>query len=598
MTTDSINLESIDIAQALARELFRKVPNANNVISVAAVGFEALLHGVLNQPDAPARSLEALFASLLPYSEQRAPSTALLDSTDPINSQAAGIAAILSPLLGASLTAATPSSLPLGIAHAAQSPNTLKSDFDELAKNEPFKTIHKALQDSGVMDWAKVSLGSAPLAAAFYTPEKVSSVLRALAKLLAKLGPTLQPIITYVEYELAQSLKRTVFAEAITIASEALPFSIKSNFTIGNHVHKSLQESYVARYSKSRDIVVERWNPIINRSELVVIGTTTAFKPIALQTIAANRRLDPMMFFLSLRTAMNGFKMHKDSWLRADLVDAGIDQIWEIKPTSSLVSGVWQETLYRVTHNIVRMVIMSVLPAATVVPRFLTGGGFWGIAETSLFGSGNSRFIILDNIVVSKQAGKPAVAFPFQVGVLPGLLGYFVLSGPNISQLHHVIDTVIIAALLAALKKMMNELKKLGDQFDEAVQAAKHILEELNEVAKKFNEIIINLLVLNAILSAAIALGIVLTLAAPEAVAIGAIVLVVVAVSDLASKHKSANSEPDKSVEITDVKIGPVQINGMPTVMVPQLLAEVQKQLHSIAGAAVNELQQAPLAQS
>jgi hypothetical protein len=320
---------------------------------------------------------------------------------------------------------------------------------------------------------------------------------------------------------------------------------------------------------------------------------------------------------------MTGFKVPKETWLRADLIDAGPPgvpsvilrtlggnpaSIWEIKPVSSLVTGVWQETLYRVSFNVIRRVMLATAgigqtPGGPFVgERFLKSGGFWVLRyKPKIHGEDGYQVLLHDNIHVTSEGGEPAVAVPFQVGALPGLVGYYVLRGPNVPKLQRVIETVLLPSLLAALKKMMDEIKDtIGKGWGEAVAWAKRTYEELEPVLEAVGKALLALLMVVAIFVAAFAIGLLLleaaaALAAALAVALatGVIVFVVVGLSGDGPK-KGSGDQSARAGELTDLKIGPVLIRGMPQAKVPQFLAEVQRQMHNIAGAAADELQKRP----
>ncbi|HEX6622493.1 MAG TPA: hypothetical protein VF064_02190 [Pyrinomonadaceae bacterium] len=580
-------LQPLDVGRALARELFARVPNADPLVAAVAPGFAAILQGAVKQARAPTSSVGALLAPLI---QSGAPPPPVPGDEDEQNPQAAVIARLLAPVVGAALTAATPAALPLTVAGAALTAATLRTDFDALAQTEPFKTVYQALKKSGVIDLAGTSLGGGTLAASFYTPDKVRRVLRSLAKFLE---PVVGEVVTYVEEELKQAALRSVLAEAVSRLSLALPFSVKSNRDIGNHVHKELQEGYVRLYSKTRDIVVERCTPD-DRVELFVIGPTTSLVPMPLQDVAIMPARDPLYFFRALRGAMNGFKLHKDSWLRADLVDAYTNEIWEIKPVGNLFGGVWQETLYRVSFNVIRMIVLVGQPEPLRLAHFMRGGDFWFDFTRRAFGNEVTEIALHQQITVTRHAGRPAVATPFQVGALPGLIGYFVLQGPNVPRFQEVLETILIPALLAAIAKILKDLEKLGERLGEAVAEARRVLGEMAEALKRFAEAIWPFVVAIAVVGAFIAffpagLG---GLAVAGAAAL--IILIVGEVVGEDSGDGPGKGGGDRDGKPTDVRIGPVMVRGVPRSKVPQFLAEVQRQMHDIVGAAADELQRRP----
>lgn len=585
-----VQLDPDDLAAAITQRLVANLPGADTLALLVQPKVSAILQGAISQPGAPVDSLGSLLAPVVNYAAQLAGSPSLrANAPSPL---AQSIATLLDPFLRAPFSTAPmpdPNKVQPAMPAALESQNNLQSDFAALAKQEPFKTIIGVFKDSGLLDWANQSLSnSVTLAAVWYSPDKVSQVLRSIVKsLVQKYGQVLQPIVSYVEAELLASTARSLMATAIGEALDKLPFSVKSDRFIGIRVHRVLQETYTAQHRLLNDIVLERFNPSAQTAELVVIGPTTAspspsglqFKAIPLQQLVLDPVRDPFLVFTTLRAAMAGFKLYKDSWLRADLVDFDYDQIWEIKPTSSLPGGVWQETMYRVTYNVLRLTFGTILPQVKAVPKLLAPGGYWSVFDTKTYSFALTGAQALSNIPLAN-----ATAFPFQVEALPGLVGYFVLRSPLPELL-----AAVVAALGAAINRIMSELKKLAQQLGE-------VLEELELALKVFVETLVQCLgalILFAAVVAAIWVLFPLLVGGGAAggaalAGAGAVIIIIIVVSGAkgGSGGGSGTGANAATTATTEVDIGGVRVSGIPVDQVQDFLAEVAKQIQRISTAA------------
>jgi hypothetical protein len=242
-----------------------------------------------------------------------------------------------------------------------------------------------------------------------------------------------------------------------------------SDFKIGNKVHRVLQNLYVADHKAFHDLVVERYNPRARRAEAVVVGPSTKGVRRSFSYVFKNN-LDRDFFFRALDLALATPKLEIDSRLRADLINAARGHIWEIKPVRSAVLGVWQETMYRVSFNIVRRFLLYVSKLPRHRPISLESGSAWlGIHSAWTTTDAATPFLFtLSPIFVTTTAGLPAVAVPFQLSMLPGLVPYVVISPDSLKKWVEAVKRLAEAAR----RKALEILKKMADWVAEVAEAA------------------------------------------------------------------------------------------------------------------------------
>jgi len=586
------------LAEELLRRLFAAVPNAQQLVGAAKPTVAAAFHAgfeVLKLKE-PA-SLEwaaAIFAwpraspaaNLLLASEFAAEST---PSALAVRARALAqrVAEVLGPIFAQSFWGDATPEASKPEPSEARSADRVDKDVAALAQDKAFAPVCDALKKSGLLDLAKKALsGGMVLAAATYDPETVKAALRALAGIL-KYAPALKQIGVYLESEIGETILRAAIAEAIGRALDALPFSVKSSqpaaAPIGIYVHGMLQDRYLAYYRMRRRLVIER------SFELVVHHPSITSGALPLRRVAGSR-YDPDYFFATLQAAMNGFHVYsKNSWLRADLVDADTGQntrqIWEIKPAGGLSGGVWQEFLYRATHNMLRMLLLATVPPALRREGFLQPGTFWNLGGDLVPES--RGFLLLEKIRLEGFAAAPAIAFPFQLSVLPGLIGYFVLEVPNLPELKNVEDTILVAAMSKALSEMLRALEKLESGWGDAVETARKVYAEVKLILAKIWDAILTLILILACIAAAYALGLVILWAATMiggalagAGAIGAVAAAGAVIILLLAPPKNATpSSPGaasaKIDPFTELQIGPVRVQQVPTARAPELVAAI-----------------------
>lgn len=594
------------IANELLKQLFAGVPNADPLIDAARGGVAAAVRTATRVMRIDEAQLVELFAQLFAW-PGGAPAARLALRADPtsrVEALAQHVAKIIGPLFAQAFAGdSTAEAAKPGPPDSVLSAENLNAELTKLAQDQNFAPIKKALDESGLIELAIQTLGGGGAAAAVYSPEVVERALRALVQALGRVLPGLAPqllrsLALYVELELRQSALRSGIAEAVGRALDALPFSVQSKADIGVYVHGVLQDRYRARH-RSRRLVIERWNKVARRAELVVHLPAFSIEPVSLRAVAGSRRFDPDYFFAALRAAMAGFHIYKrNSWLRADLVDADLEQIWEIKPTSSLFGGVWQETLYRVTHNVVRAVMLGNMPVGLRRAGFLFPGEFWSIGG-ELVEEGRTRGLLpLETISVGALAGAPAIAFPFQLGVLPGIIGYFVLRGPNIPEMQRVLEIAMVAAMAAALRSMLRILDEVQAGWEEAVRVARQVYEALAKVIARIAEAVKTLLLVLACIVVLVGLGVLViklgVIAAGGAVvgglaAAGAALLLFVVTPSKDGDTGTSAAVGERLDPLTDIRLGPIQIQGISTAKAPAVLAAIATRYHELAGVFVGE---------
>jgi hypothetical protein len=608
------------IATELLRQLFTRVPNAERLIEAVRPGIAAAIRAALAVLKVDESKLADWIAQLIGW-PGGSPSLGLalgaqvdsaggkLDPTSRDQALAQFIGRLLSPLLSQAFWGEKDAKAPKpGPADSAESLEQLDKDIAELSRDVRFGPVKQVLEESGVLPLARDALHGGAMAAAAYEPEKVQAALRALVRAIARLVPDLGNMVDYVESEIGQSILRSGLAEAIGKALDALQFSVKSSTEIGSYVHEQLQASYLDRNRSSR-LVLERWSTDTRRAELVCYLPAFGIEPLSLRVVAASRRYDPDLFFMTLRAAMNGFHLYnKASWLRADLVDADLEQIWEIKPTSSLFGGVWQETLYRVSHNIVRGLVLRGMPMQLRRQKgFLWPGEFWGLGGELVPEARQRGFLPFAPIQVSKKAGAPALAFPFQIEVLPGLIGYFVLRGPNIPQAQRVIEFIIAAAMGEALRAMLKALDEIDGGWGEAVKMARKLYEEVSRELPKIAEALYTLILVLACIVAVVLAGLIivkLLAVAGSALIIGGAVagatsiLFIILAPPKESALGGNTAVGERLSPVTRLRIGPIQIDNVPTDKADALLAAIAQRFHDICGEFVKEMASSSRAQA
>jgi hypothetical protein len=339
----------------------------------------------------------------------------------------------------------------------------------ELDATDEGRTALQRMRDAGIFDAAQAASAASGsmAAAAVVAPGAFVNFLRAVANWLASVCPDLHWAPAAMVEQIALTTARAGIAAAIAGTVEAVPFNIRSSAAIGNHVHRRIQLRYEGRRAAIADIVTERWNPIINFADQVVIGPTTGGSPMPLGDMTGPFDVD--WFFRCFRFALASPRIERETWLRADLVDRARLEIWEIKPMLGLVSGVWQEAIYRNSFNLLRYLLVCIGVRPLTGP-LSPGGALIGPADTRLGVSGG-MLTALSAINVSRQAGQPALAIPFQVVMLPGMVPYAVFRSPSQGEIVLVLTAVLARALLEAMRQARRLAREMGRLVDEALEA-------------------------------------------------------------------------------------------------------------------------------
>lgn len=307
----------------------------------------------------------------------------------------------------------------------------------------------------------------------------VADALRAIAKTLG-----VESLLRLVEEELLRTTSRLLIANAIESATKR--FSATKE--IGNHVHIKIQNQYLDWYVSSRDIAIEHWDPSAGLVKQIVRGPSTDGKERPL-IVMAGSRFDPTRFWQTLHSAMTGAKFKPNSYLRADLVDSRMGSkvppsvqikpafIWEIKPTKSARAGVIQEANYRIMFSLVRHINHLPFPKAQQLIPELHSGGF--LTKDLSLSEGIAA--ILNPINVSKQAREPAVAIPFQLGILPGLILYVTIR--SYLRDYFLILIPVLVDVIKELEKLNNKIRQnLKEVFEEVIVFARELLDAIKEV--------------------------------------------------------------------------------------------------------------------
>jgi hypothetical protein len=364
---------------------------------------------------------------------------------------------------------------------------------EDQSRATELRSLLQALQNAG----SERVVGAGSL----YGAQRVGDALRAIAGWIARFIPELARFEQWVELELIELAKRAAIAQAIATATNRLPFSLQSNLQIGSYVHRRLQRRYVQWLAGRHDIAIEKWSPVRSQEEQVVIGPGTGGSYVALRDMA-KARLDPDGFWRTLRVAMNGVKFtsKRDSWLRADLVDRRLASIWEIKPVKRGPTGVWQEAYYRVTFNLVRPIFHIRRADQPLAIPGLRSGGFLIDASSPRRGVAAGAFTVLNPIDVTRQAKEPAVAIPFQVSILPGLVLYIVVRGPNLRDLLKILIVLVAAAFEQASKFLDDLAQSIRQGLEDAIEQARKLLDAIGDALQPVLQALAVLLALAGLL--------------------------------------------------------------------------------------------------
>lgn len=338
----------------------------------------------------------------------------------------------------------------------------------ELGGTEQGRRTLQAMRDAGLFQAAAEAESSAVagVAGAVTAPVALVRFLNAVANWLAAVCPDLRWMPAAITEEIALTTARAGIAAAMATAVERIPFNVRSSRSIGPYVHKRIEERYESWRSPVADVISERWNPMVNFVENVVIGPTSGGSPLPIGSVTG--ALDPDLFFRCLRFALASKKIHRETWLRADLIDRARLEIWEIKPLLGVVGGVWQEATYRNSFNLLRGLLHCsgyrpltgpLTPGGSLISPGMPGRGVSGGALSAL-----------NPIDVSVQANMPAVAIPFQVSVLPGLIPYAVFRSPSQREIELALTLLVGRALLEALRQARRAAREIGRLVDEALE--------------------------------------------------------------------------------------------------------------------------------
>jgi hypothetical protein len=253
-----------------------------------------------------------------------------------------------------------------------------------------------------------------------------------------------------------------------------------SSRSIGNHVHRVLQDRYERAEAGFSDIISEMQDrsathtagsrhPAASQA-ICVVGPTTSGRRENIRALLSPRR-DPDHFF---RCANSAFSMRVDPisrggiTIRPDLINKRTCELWEIKPVRAAAEGVIQSARYRLLFNLMREVFTCL---GVVRPHRLQPGG--DIESISTFA--------LAPINVDEAAGEPAIAIPLQILPTLGTLVLYVV----LRFSEGVAGATVISLLYDGLARRLREERdraaregSSGGGAEEPVRARSRVFED------------------------------------------------------------------------------------------------------------------------
>jgi hypothetical protein len=318
--------------------------------------------------------------------------------------------------------------------------------------------------------------------------------------------------------ELALLPWRFTVANALAGVAIATP-GIRSTLDVGNKVHPELQRSYREHPPHLDHLVV------LDR-QVWQAGRYTGDRLNDVAQSSGDLELTAL--------TLAGAKEKGDTWelrRRSDVADFGpliprapVTWHWEIKPLLSMPEGVLQETWYRCFHNFLAQRLAASLGPSAAPARWMLPGPGWPLE-------------LLRRPIPVSVSGTAGYAVPFSVTVLPGMVGYFVVSGPRLA------DIAVLVTLM--IRYIDREQARLAVAFARVIY----------EVAKVIVYVLAALVIFAAIAFVAYAIAVYL---APALVAAGVILLVA----------SGAKSKPDK-------ESGPLITLSLPSASVSLPAADV-----------------------
>jgi hypothetical protein len=328
---------------------------------------------------------------------------------------------------------------------SSTAPVSFESVFADLKSNPKFREI-------------KDLLGNMTQLSATWTPNQVEKLLRDLVRRFITDNRHIRRFLLDVNNELTTLPHRYAIATALASSELAVPM-LRSNREIGKVVHKELQDLYITLFNKTfgHRIVSERraYRPGQPDTDIEVAAREELATDRTLQTLVWSR--------LSPRS--------EQGKLRDDLVDISLNFNWEIKPVGSAPLAVTQEVVYRMLYNFCATVMLS-LGQPVKMERLMAGPDWENFAPALLKPIGGAGW----------------TAKPFCLDLLPGLVLYFVIKGLSPQELA-ALEAIIIAIMMAYLKRLAEKLRQLGE-------AAARVVDQLFLALKMIGRMVLQLILI------------------------------------------------------------------------------------------------------
>lgn len=250
--------------------------------------------------------------------------------------------------------------------------------------------------------------------------------------------------------ELRSLPARLATATAVAGVAVVTP-GIRSTTDIGTRVHPELQIRYL-EYFPGQLVVADRrvWS-----TYPVMAGTP-------LSQAAKVPGAPPSLAVLSVAWLTSTWT----SSLRSDLTNLTQGSNFEVKPVLAAPMGVLQEAWYRCSYNFARKSMLRQVPAWTGRVPLLSPGA-------------PMPQHLLRPIPLPATQGQPAAAVPFMMLDLPGMVLYFVVSGPtmvDLVELAAALSRRITAAVDEAARRLGERVTALLRPLREAVEVVMGVL--------------------------------------------------------------------------------------------------------------------------
>jgi len=448
---------------------------------------------------------------------------------------------------------------PAGSAHEGSSSSTGPVDFESLFAD---------LQSSPKFQEIKNLLGEVSKISATWTPDQVDKLLRRLTRRFVRRTPHIQRYLDDVKKELISFPRRFEVATVLASSELAVPM-LRSTPDIGRIVHRELQDLYISLFKSP----MYRHRIVAERMVYRPGQPDTNLEIAAREELPTDRTLQVLVW-----SRLSPFSSRGQ--LRDDLVDLSSALDWQIKPVGSAHEGVTQETLYRMLYNFCATVL--VVLGQSVKMEHLMAGKDWNDFAAPLL----------------KPIGGPGwTAKPFCLDFLPGLVLYFVIRGLSPKELA-ALEAIIIAILLAYLKRLAEKLRPLGEAVARVAKAVEELIQVLERIAQAITQLLLVLLIGLAMI-VAVFLFYKALVAAAGALAAAAALILVVGGTIVFLLPKDAEAQPSaevgtttagKSNEHATVSFGHCTVINFPVGQFPKLVETMSRLYQQGLKAAFAEL--------